>query len=254
MRSIWQGSISFGLVNIPVKLFSAVNPKSIKFRLVHNKDKAPIQYRKFCSEEEKEVPLEEISRAIEVSKGNYYILKEDELEKLKPEKSDLIEVKEFVNLTDIDSIYFNSHYYLAPNKAKDKAFFLFRKVLQDTGKAAIARFVMREKEHTCVISSYKNGILLTTLNYQYEIRDISEVTELNEEPELKTTEMNLAKKLIQQLTEEEFRIENFKDNYEEQLKELIKKKEKGEPIHLPQKRKGKKEKENLIEALRASLR
>ena len=250
MKTIWNGSISFGLVTIPVKLYSAVQPKSLKFKLLSKKDNSPIKYKRVSEKDGKEVKWEDIVKGYEISKGNYYTITKEELSKLKPEKSDLIEVLEFVNVDRIDPIYFNSHYYVAPEKEKEKSFFLFKNVLQTSGKAAIAKFVMHEKEHVCVIVSYKNGLLLTTLNYAYEIRDISEIEELKGSISLREEELKLAKTLIEQLTKEEFKISQFKDTFKEQLDEAIKNKEKG----ISRKSVSIKSEPDLIKALRQSLK
>jgi DNA end-binding protein Ku len=252
MKTIWQGTISFGLVSIPIKIFPAINHKSANFKLVHKKDNGKIRYKRFCEEDGQEVPWEDISKVLEISKGKYYTLSREELDKIKPEKTQSIEIREFVNLSHIDPIFFDAHYYLSPSKEKNKAFFLLKQVLQQTGKAAVGRFVMREKEYTAVISSYKSGLLLTTLNYQYEIRDINDIEELKQVPAINKEERELAEKLIQQLTREHLDMDKYKDTFGEQLKELIKKKEKGEPI-AGKKIAGKKE-ENLIIALKKSLK
>lgn len=253
MKSIWQGNISFGLVSIPIKLFSAINSRTIKFRLLHKKDKSPVKYKRVCEKENKEIDWKDIVKGIEIRKGHFYALSDEELEKLKPEKKDFIEIKEFVNLDQVDPIYFNNHYYVAPEKEKDKAFFLFKNVLQSTGKAAVGSFIMREKEYTCIILSYKSGLLLTTLNYAYEIRNIDEISELRESISVKEDERMLAQQLIEKLTKDEFDITQFKDTFEEHLKEILLKKERGEPIVIS-KIKGKLKREvNLVNALRASL-
>ncbi len=251
MRPIWSAAISFGLVTIPVKLYSAVSQRSVSFNLLHKKDNSPIKYKRWCQKENKEVPWSEIIKGIEVAKGRYYTTTKEELEKLKPEKSDYIEIVEFIDKNSVDPIYFNSHYYLAPEKEKEKAYFLFKDVLQLTGKLAVGRFVMREKEYTCVIGAYKSGMLLTTLNYAYEIRDITEISELKSMPKLSQEEIDLAKQLMGRLYKEEFDVSKFEDTFLEQLKEAIKAQAEG----IQASRKGKKvQRKDLMEALRASLR
>jgi DNA end-binding protein Ku len=253
MKSIWQGSISFGLISIPIRLYSAVEHRAIKFKLLHKKDKSTVRYKRVCEKENKEVEWQDLAKGIEISKDHFYVISQEELDKLKPEKSDFLDIIEFVDGRQIDPIYFDNHYFIAPAKAKDKAYFLFREVLQLSGKVAIGRFVMRNKEYTSIISSYKKGLLLTTLNYQYEIRDINQLEELKEEPKIREEELGLAKQLIAQLTKNAFDMSEFKDNYEEQLKVLLRKKEKGEPIVVSKKGKAQKE-EDLIAALKASLK
>ncbi|MFZ5955217.1 MAG: Ku protein [Nanoarchaeota archaeon] len=249
MKPIWNGSISFGLVSIPVKLYSAVQTRTVKFRLLHKKDYSPVKYKRYCNEEQKEVPWNEIIKGFEVSKNNFYPISWSELNKLRPDKTNNIEILEFIDSTRIDPIYFNSYYYLAPSKQKDKAFFLFKSVLQTAGKLAIGKFVMKEKEHICTISSYQTGLLLTILNYQSEIRSIHEIEGLKEFPKISQPEMTLAMELINKLYQEEFDISKFKDTFKEQLIELIKQKEHGvSPVM-----KERKKEANLIKALRKSL-
>jgi DNA end-binding protein Ku len=252
MKSIWQGSISFGLVSIPIRLYSAIERKGIGFRLLHKKDNSTIIYKRFCTKEGKEVKWEDIVKGIEVRKGQFYVVSKEELAKIKPEKTDYIDIVEFVDNSQIDPIYFDSHYYVAPARKKDKAYFLFKEVMKLSGKAAIGRFVMREKEYAAVISSYKKGLLLTTLNYAYEIRDINKLEELAEAPKVSAEELALAKTLIQKLAKPEFEITQFKDTFLEQLKELIVQKEKGKIVAA--KLVHRKKEENLITALRASLK
>lgn len=246
MRPIWTGSISFGLVSIPVKLYSAIKHQSVKFKLLHQKDNSQIKYKRFCEEEEKEVSWDEIVKGIEITKGEFVTLTKEEIEKLKPAKSENIDVIEFIDSLQIDPIYFNNHYYLAPQKEKEKAFFLLKEVLQSASKIAVVRFIMREKEYIAVISSYKSGLLLSTLNYSYEIRNINEIEELKESPELKKEELELAKQLINKLYKETFEVSKFKDTFIEQLKDKIK----GKEAPIVKKRK----KKNLVEALKASLK
>ncbi|MBI2545897.1 Ku protein [Candidatus Woesearchaeota archaeon] len=253
MKSVWNGYVSFGLVSIPVRLYAAVENQAISFRLICSECKSPIRYKRFCEGCKREVPWGEVLKAIEIRKGQFYVFEKEELEKLKPAKADTIDVVEFVDAHQVDPIYIHKHYYCAPQKPKDKAYFLFREVLESTARVAIGRFVMREKEHTCIISAYKDGMLLTTLNYQYEIRDIKRVEELKEPPKLKKEELELAKQLVQKLTTDEFDISEFKDTFAEQLKELIRKKEKGEPVIIKEAKQPKVEK-NLIQALKASLK
>ena len=254
MKSVWNGSISFGLVNIPVKLYSAIESKAADFKMLHDKDHGHIQYKRFCEKCGKEVDWEHITKGVEIEKNKYYIIDKKTLENIKPESSDTIEIVEFVDSKQIDPIYFDSHYFVGPSKEKEKTYFLFKEILSSAAKVAIGKFVMREKEHICAIESYNEGLLLTTLNYKYEIRDISEIEELKEVPTLKKEELELAKQLINKLFEDEFEIGKFKDTFEEKLKILIKKKEKGEVVTVTEKSKKITDEKNLVEALKASLK
>ena len=254
MKSLWKGSIAFGLVNIPIKLYSAIEQKPLKMRLLHKDKLSPIRYKKWCDACTQEVSQDEIVRGIEVAPDRYVVISDEELRSIRPEKSTWIEIVEFVHSHQIDPIFFNSHYYAGPERPKDKTYFLFRDVLRQTAKTAIGRFVMREKEHVCAIEAYGRALLLTTLNYDYEIRDIARVDGLTEEPTTSQVEMDLARQLLSQITVDEFDITRFHDTFEEDLQQLVAKKARGETISVQKIEYHATAEENLIEALKASLK
>lgn len=249
IKAVWKGEVSFGLVSIPVELFSAVESKLIEFHLLHNKCKNRLHYKRWCAQCNKEVAWKDVVRGFEIVKNKFYVLTPEKLEKLKSEKTGTIEVKEFIDLHQIDPIYFNKHYFLVPQRAKEKAYWLFKEVLMASAKIAVGNFVMRDKEHICAIESYKEGLLLTTLNFVEEVRDINKIEVLQEKAKLGKKELELAKGLINKLTKKEFKIEVFKESFSEELKELIRKELKGEKI----KAKKKEKKPALMEALRMSM-
>ncbi len=251
MKAVWKGAIAFGLVNIPVKLYSVAEPKAISFRLLCGKCRSPLRYKRWCDKCKKEVSWENVVKGIEYARGKYFVITRDVLKKLRPEKSDLIEIMFFTDKGSIDPIYIGRRYYVVPDKAGEKAYFLLKEVLQATAKIAIGKFVMKEKQYLCAIESYKQGLLLTTLNYAYEVRPIDLIEELKITPKLGKKELALAKELIKKLYEEEFDINAFKDEFAEGLKELIKKMIKGEKIVVKKKRK--KKKLTLVQALKASI-
>jgi len=254
MKSLWKGSIAFGLVNIPIKLYSAIEQKPLKMRLLHKDKLSPIRYKKWCDACTQEVSQDEIVRGIEVSPDKYVVISDEELRSIRPEKSTWIEIVEFVHSHQIDPIFFDSHYYAGPERPKDKTYFLFRDVLRQTAKTAIGRFVMREKEHVCAIEAYGQALLLTTLNYDYEIRDIARVDGLAEEPTISQVERDLARQLLSQITVDEFDITRFHDTFEEDLQQLVAKKARGETISVQKIEYHATAEENLIEALKASLK
>lgn len=253
MRVIWTGSISFGLVNIPIRLYPAVEPQTKGFRLLHKKDKIPLEYKRWCPKHKQEVAWDEVVKGLEIAKNKYFVLEKKELEELKPKRTDTIDIVEIIDSWQIDPIYFDHHYFLGPDSEKEKAYFLFRHALEQSAKAAIGRFVMREREHVCAIESYKEGLLLTTLNFAHEIRDIKKVDFLEDAPNLKQQEITLAAQLIEKLEKKEFDIGEFNDTFMDELKKLVKKKAKGEIIEVKFEAKKEKKEKNLIEALRASL-
>lgn len=251
MRSVWNGTIAFGLVSIPIKLYSAVNHQSIGFKMLCEKCMKPVKYERYCEGCKKKVKYDEIIKALDLGGGNYLPFTKEELEKIKPEKSDRIEIREFVQSSQIDPIYYQKPYFCGPAKAKERAYFLFKKVLSDSKKIAIGKFVMREKEYVCAIRPYEGGLLLSTLSYNYEVRDINDIKELQDVPELKKDELQMAAALVEQLTQKKFNLEEFKDEFAEKLKKMIDKKEKisVEDGETPQPL----EEESLIDALKASL-
>lgn len=254
-KSIWNGYIVFGLVNIPIKLYSAIESKATSFKLLHTEDNGSIHNKRVCATCKKEVAWEDTVKGFEITKGEYLILSKQELEAIKPEKTKNLEIVEFVDAKQLDPIHFNSHYYIGPQKERERAYFLFKEVLVSSAKMAIGRFTMREKQYICAIESYNEGLLLTTLNYSYEIRNIGEIEELKGKPKLKEEELKLAKELINRLYQSEFNITEFKDSFADELKSIVKKKGKGETVtveEIPQE--VVKREKNLVEALKASLR
>lgn len=253
MKSIWNGSITFGLVNIPIKLYSAIESRAFSFKMLDKDHHSPIKYKRVSEKTGKEVPWADIVKGIEISKGKYFVPTKDQLEAIKPEKSDTIDIVEFVDQDQIDPVYFNSHYYIGPAKEKEKSYFLFKEILLTTARTALGRFVMREKEYVCTIKAYRQGLLLTTLNYAYEIRSIKSVDNLLSAPNINEPELKLAGELINKLYKKQFNIGQFKDTFAEEMEKIMKKAAKGEVIEAAKVIKKERKEDNLIAALKASL-
>jgi len=255
MKAIWKGSLSFGLVNIPIKLYSATEQKTLGFNMLCGTCNSLIKYKRWCPHCKKEVTWDNIVKGIEKKDGKFFILTKEKIEALKPEKTDTIDIVEFVDKGMIAPIYFNNHYYAAPKKADEKSYFLLQKALSSGATYAIGRFVMREKEYVCAIEAYKNGLLLTTLNYDYEIRDIDKIGTLAKRaPKLDKKELALARELINKMSKKKFDISKFKDTFAQTLKKMLKKKPKKEKTKkAAPKRKRKVTRPTLMESLRASL-
>lgn len=251
MRSVWNGTISFGLVSIPIKLYSAVSQRSIGFKLLCKECMTPIRYERHCDGCEGPVDWEDTIKALPVGDGQFLPFSKEELETIRPEKTDRIDIVEFVSGAEIEPIYYDKFYFCGPAQKSNRSYFLFKKVLEDSDKVAVGRFVMREREYVAAIQPYRTGLMLATLNYSYEIRNIEDIETLAEPPELKKEELELAGKLVDQLTEEELELDAFKDEFAERLQEMVEKKEK---ITVSD---GEEEKafdeESLMEALQASL-
>jgi DNA end-binding protein Ku len=252
MKSIWKGTISFGLVSIPVKLYSAIEHQSIGFHMVCKKCNERVQYKKVCPGcGKEEVSMKDIVKGLEISKGEYLLFTDEEINSLRPEKSDRIEIKEFVDSDEIDIIYYDKPYFCAPSQSKDRAYYLFLEVLKTTKKIAVGKFIMRQKEYLCAIQPYQKGLLLSTLNYKYEVRNINTIRELENAPTLNKQELELAGRLVDQLYAEDFDIADFRDTFSDQLQEMISHRDKK---HQPRKLKRRIEEKPLLEALKASLK
>lgn len=253
MKTIWKGGISFGLVNIPIKLYTATESHALGFTLLHSKCHTPLKYHRWCPHCEQEVIWEDTVKGLETEKGQYLILTKEMLAKLRPEKSEKIEVIEFIDEDALDPLYFNRQYYVTPDKKDDTAFALFTEGLNRLGKIAIGRFAMRDKEYTCALRPYRNYLLLITLHYAYEIKNI-EALEFNKAKiKLAPKEVKLAEELINKLSVKKFDISQFKDTFAQEIKALVKanatgKKTKVAPIKITRKKEG-----SLMESLRASL-
>ena len=251
MKAVWKGYLGFGLVNIPVALYSAVEDDQINFHLFHEKDNGRIKYNRVCSECGEEISWGNIIKGVEIGKNNFYMIAKEEINELRPKAEDLIEIQEFVDKDQINQIYFTRHYYIGPTEDSERPYFLFKETLKDSNKVAIATFILREKEYICIVIDYKEGLLLSILNYSSQIRDFKNVPNLEDKPVLKEKEKLLARELIDKLTTDNINLEKYRDTFTESLKEMIMKKAEGELVSAKAKKIS--ETENLIEALEASI-
>lgn len=255
MKSIWNGSLSFGLVSIPVHLYPSAQEHVLGFKMLHDTCKTPLHMMRWCNHCNQEVSWENVVKGIEISKGNYFVLTQEAVKALKPKKSDTIAIIEFVDVDLIDPTYRNTNYFVAPSSAQ-RAFTLFQHALGSSDKAAIGSLVMRDREHVCMIQNHYDGLLLTTLFYDYELRSPKNIPELKEkQPTITSNELKLAQQLIDQLTVKKFDISDFKDTFAQELKKLIKAKAAGKTIKIEKAGKTKKisSKENLLDVLKASV-
>jgi DNA end-binding protein Ku len=230
-RAIWSGSISFGLLNVPVKLYSAVARRSIGLREIRESDGTRIRHRRVAEGTDEEVPYEKIIKAYEISKDRYVPLTKEELEALAPEKSRAIEVLDFVDLEQIDPIYFDSPYYLGPAEGAEKAYSLLTKAMRESGKVAIARFVFRNKEHLAALRPADEALTLTTMRFADEVVPPSELEDVlpSGKPKVAKREVEMAEQLIDSLTRE-FDPSAYRDEYREQLLALIERKAEGKDV------------------------
>jgi DNA end-binding protein Ku len=231
-RSIWRGAISFGLVNVPVKLYSAVSKKTVRFNQLHEKDNSRIQMKRFCADEDEEVPFEEIVKGYEISPGRYVVITPEELEGLDPKKTRTIDIEDFVDLDEIDPLYYEHPYYLAPDTGAAKPYKLLLEALKETNKVAIARVVIRSKEYLTAIRPAGDGDVLTmeTMLFADELIDPGDLDELPDQDVRATErEVDMARQLIESLATG-FEPGKYRDEYRERVLELIEQKASGQEI------------------------
>ena len=230
-RAIWSGTISFGLLNVPVKLYSAVSRKTIRFNELRESDSSRVRHKRVAESDDKEVPYEEIVRGYEISPDRYVVFSRDELEELNPAKTRAIEIQDFVDIEQIDPIYFDSPYYLAPAEGAEKAYGLLVRAMEASGKAAIARFVLRNKEHLAAIRPMDGVLTLTTMRFADEVVSPQELDDVlpDSSPRVEKREREMAEKLIDSLAAD-FKPEKYRDEYREQLLSLIEQKAEGKQV------------------------
>jgi DNA end-binding protein Ku len=230
-RAIWTGSISFGLLNVPVKLYSAVSRKNVSFRELRASDSSRIRHKRVAEADGKEVPYEEIVKGYELGPEQYVILTKDELEEMNPKKTRAIEIEAFVDLDEIDPIYFDHPYYLGPDKGAEKAYALLTKAMSEQNKVAVARFVLRNKENLAAIRPMGDVLTMATMRFADEVVSPDEISEIVEDVDEspRKAEVDMAKQLIDSLAQD-FDASEFKDEYREELLALIERKAKGEEV------------------------
>lgn len=233
-RAIWSGTISFGLLNVPVRLYSAVARRNIALREIRESDSARIKHRRVAEGTDEEVPYENIIKAYELSPGQYVPLSKDEMAALAPEKTRAIDVQDFVDIEEIDPMYFDSPYYLGPADGAEKAYSLLAAAMESSGKAAITRFVFRNKEHLAALRAADGVLTLTTMRFHDEVVPASELDVLpDKKPKVAKREREMAEQLIASLSTE-FEPNQYRDEYREQLLSLIEQKAEGKEIVAPE--------------------
>lgn len=254
-RAIWSGTISFGLLNVPVRMFSAVARRNIALREIRESDSARIKHRRVADGTDEEVPYEKIVKAYELSPGQYVPLSKDEMAALAPEKTRAIDVLDFVDIEEIDPMFFDSPYYLGPAEGAVKAYSLLSAAMESSGKAAITRFVFRNKEHLAALRASDGVLTLTTMRFADEVMPASELDDAlpDKKPKVAKKEREMAEQLIESLSTE-FDPSAYRDEYREQLLALIEQKAEGKEIVAPEVEKPKATKApDLMAALEASI-
>ncbi len=252
MRPLWKGAITFGLISIPVRLYSAVEDKSIKFHLLHDEDKGRIKYKRICSKCGREVGWDDIVRGYEFSKDHYVTFTDEELENLELDSIKAIDVQGFVPLEQVDPIYFNKTYYVAPEASGLKAYKLLADALVAEGQIGVSKVAFRDREHLATIRLKGDIFVLETMHWPDEIRT-PDFEELSKKVDIKDSEVKMARQLIQQLSTD-WHPEEFRDEYREQLQRLAEKKIEGEEVAVAQEPTAEPTKVvDLMEALKASV-
>jgi DNA end-binding protein Ku len=253
-RSIWSGAISFGLVNVPVKLYSAVSRKTVRFNQLNGKTGNRIQQKRVDPETGDEVAYDDIVKGFELTKDRYVVLTPEELDALDPERTRTIDIEDFVALEEIDPVYYDHPYWLVPDKGAAKAYGLLLEAMRDAGKVAIARVVLRSKEQLVAIRPAGPGLMMETMIFADEVVPTDEIEELPDEKELKVSdrELKMARQLIDSLSSD-FEPERYHDEYREKVLDLIERKAQGEEITVQPEAPKPARVPDLMAALEASL-
>jgi DNA end-binding protein Ku len=249
-RTMWKGAISFGLVTVPVKLYPATEEKSLKFNQLHDKDHGRIRYQRTCAVCGEEVPFEHIVKGYEYEKGRYIVLEDEDFEAVPVESHRTVDIVQFVELEDIDPVYFMKSYYLIPEETGIKAYTLLRQAMAEDGRVGIAKFSLRDKEHLAALRFKDKVLVLETMFWPDEIR-AADFEELDKDVTIRPQEIQMARSLIENLTEE-FKPEEFRDEYREALLDIVEKKVAGEEIEVVEAPEPTKV-VDLMEALKASV-
>lgn len=251
-RAMWSGSISFGLVNIPVKMYSAVKPDDIRFHMLHEKDKARVQQKLVCPAEDREVPRDEIVKGYEISPEQHIVIEEEELRALEPEASHTIDIIQFVDLSEIDPIYYEKPYYLLPDERAEKAYRLLVEAMSSTGKAALGKFVMRNKEYLGALRPVQGVICLETMRYADEVLYADQLEWLPPHAEVGQKELETARQLVASLSGK-FDPSRLHNDYHDAVMRMIRKKAEGQEIVVQPQAAPRRQVVDLMSALEQSL-
>ena len=246
-RPIWSGAISFGLVSVPVRMFTATESKELKFHFLDRRDMSPIGYDKVSKKTGKSVPADEIIRGFEFEKGKFVELEDEDIDRLDVELTHAIDICDFVSIDEIDPVYFRKAYHLLPQDGAEKPYRLLVKALEETGKSAIAKVVIRNKQHLAAVRAVGDVLVLETMYYADEVRKPEEAPR----PQVRKPEVDMAKTLIENLAGK-WEPEKYTDRYRNQLLDLLRKKARGKPLPEPQEAEGG-EVVDLMEALKQSV-
>jgi len=251
-RAIWKGAINFGLVHIPVSMWKATRPQDLHFRMLHEKDMVPVKQKRVCPADNKEVGPDDIIKGYEISKGEFVAIEDKELEAVAPENTHSIDIEDFVELEQVDPIYYETAYYLAPERGAAKPYGLLVAAMQESGKAAIARFVMRTKQHLVIMRAMENAISMSTLYYADEVMALEDVPGIPKEAHPTRQELEMAVRLIESMSRD-FNPDDYEDTFREKVVEMLEQKAKGKRVSVPKHKEAPAKVIDLVSALQASL-
>lgn len=253
MKTLWKGAVSFGLVNIPVSMYTATQSKDLKFNYLHRECMSPIKYQKYCPRCEKEISSDEIVRGYEYAKGNYVVINEEDLERIPHESTKTIDILDFVSLEQVDPVFFDKTYYLESSPGGEKAYALIVEAMKKTKKIAIAKVLIRSKESLAALRVKDNYLLMETIFYPDEIRSPASLNSGIDRSRLHENELKMAVSLIENLSTN-FEPSNYQDNYRQALWQMIEAKIAGQEIVAPEPVAATGRVVDLMEALKASVK
>jgi DNA end-binding protein Ku len=252
-RSMWKGAIAFGLVNIPVELYSAVRDQRPRFRMLHAKDESPVKYERVCQRDGKPVAWEDLVKGYEYQKGHFVVLTKDDFKTAALEKTRTVDIMDFVDPKEIDERYFETPYYLQPGKGADRSYALLRDAIRDSGRVGIAKIILRDAQHLAAVEAIDDALVLTMMRFSDELADLGEF-KFPHKADVRPAELKMARQLIDNLASE-WNPEKYTDEYTQNLMRVIKAKMKGKTPKLVDERTTPKQAEvvDLMARLRASL-
>ena len=251
MRSIWKGHLSFGLVNIPVKLYPAVSREDLSFRFLHKKDRSPITYERVCEKDGKEVPWDDVVKGYEYEKGKFVVLTDEDFKRADVEATRTIDILDFVNADEVDMVYFDKPYYLEPDRGGDKPYVLLREALRSTKRVGIAKVVIRTRQHLAAVKPSGEALVMNLMRFHEELVDPAEL-EFPSEADLNRKELTMAERLIENLSEP-FDPLKYTDDYRGELLRVIREKLEGKEVQPVEEGDRSPQVIDIMSALKASL-
>ncbi|MES2265489.1 MAG: Ku protein [Bacteroidota bacterium] len=252
MRSIWKGSLGFGLVSIPVKLYSAVQTSTIDLDMLDARDHERIRYQRVNEKTHKEVPYDKIVKGYKINDDDYVIVEEADFEAAAPEKSKVVEIESFVDIGDVNPMFYETSYYTEPDTKNNKAYALLLQALKKSGKAGLARFVLRSTESLCIVHPVDNVLVITRIRFGQEIRGTEDLN-IADDVTVSKKELDVGLALINQYAED-FDVSKFKDEYNDELLKIIKAKAKGKRPTIKKLKPRTTKSDDLYEQLMSSLK